>query len=584
MQDSLNVLWFMSHPGQVRNFESTLRGLADRGHHVHMAFERLEKKNLPGLHDLSDTLVRDYPGITSGESPVRGRSDWSLVGSRLRASLDYMRYFNAEYADAPKLRERAERWAPADVSRRYSELAGPGRAAMRKAVRLAERSTPLSERVVAYIRDRAPDVVLVTPLLEPGSPQVEFLRAANGLGIPTGFCVASWDNLTNKGLIHELPDAMMVWNDFQRDEAIELHQVPEDRVVVTGAVPYDHWFGWTPSRGREEFAAAAGLDPTRPFVLYVGSSGFIAPDEAGYIVEWLRELKREGLGDVQVIVRPHPVNPLHGDTPSQLELARLDNVHLYPPEGANPTNDESRRDYFDSMYYSSAVAGVNTTAFLEAAIVGRPVFTVLAEHYDQTQRGVLHFQHLLTAGGGLLYAADTYAQHASELGEALAAPHPEGCVSERSQRFTAAFIRPYGLDEPATPRMLSAIEEIAARDKQPSSVVSKNPTGRALSRAALREVTKERERRRREKESRAVAAAKRTKAGKAGAADADLAKGAKPPKAVKGEKAAKAKAPKADRGLEPREKRPKPRHGNGADAPQRAQQPASKGDAAEAGR
>jgi hypothetical protein len=571
MQDSLNVLWFMSHPGQVRNFESTLRGLANRGHRVHMAFERLEKKNLPGLHDLSDALVRDYPAITNGESPVRPRSDWSLVGSRLRSSLDYMRYFNPEYADAPKLRERAARWAPADVSRRYSELAAPGRAAMRKAVQLAERSTPLSDTVVDYIRERDPDVVLVTPLLEPGSPQVEFLRSANGLGIPTGFCVASWDNLTNKGLIHELPDAMMVWNDFQRKEAVELHKVPEDRVVVTGAVPYDHWFGWTPSRGRDEFSAATGLDPSRPFVLYVGSSGFIAPDEAGYIVQWIRDLEREGLQDVQVLARPHPVNPLHGDTPSQLELTRLANVHLYPPEGANPTNDDARRDYFDSMYYCSAVAGVNTTAFLEAAIIGRPVFTVLAERHDETQRGVLHFQHLLTAGGGLLYVADTYAQHASDLGEALAAPHPEGCISERSQRFTAAFIRPYGLDEPATPRMLAAIEEIGRREKQPMSVVSKNPTGRALSRAALREVTKERDRRRRDKV--ASAAPKPAKKTKADRAAAGLAKGPKPLKGPKGDKRAKTKGLRADP-----DSAPHPQPTNGADAPQ-TERRASHGDA-----
>ena len=163
----------------------------------------------------------------------------------------------------------------------------------------------------------------MTPLLEPGTIQTEYVREANRRGIPTCLLVHSWDNLTNKGLIHEPLDAVAVWNEMQREEAVELHHVPEDRVVVTGATPYDHWFGWKPSRSREEFSSRVGLDPSRPCVLYVGSSGFIAPDEAGFIVDWYREIRQRGLEDVQVLVRAHPVNPLKGPAPSQAELARL---------------------------------------------------------------------------------------------------------------------------------------------------------------------------------------------------------------------------------------------------------------------
>jgi hypothetical protein len=492
----VKVLFLMSHAGQARNFESTVRGLAGRGHHVHMAFDRMEKKNLPGLRDLADTLVAEYPNVTSGAAVQPAKEECSIVSGRLRASLDYMRYLGPEFRDAPKLRRRAERFAPPQVEELVGSLPRPGRAVVRRAMLSAERATPISETVRSFVSEQNPDVVLVTPMLEPGTYQTEFVRAANDLGIPTCLCVASWDNLTTKGLIHELPDVVTVWNEDQRNEAVALHHVPEDRVIVTGAVPYDHWYEWSPSRTREEFAAATGLDPSRPFVLYVGSSGFIAPDEAAYVVEWIRELERQGLTDVQVLVRPHPVNPMRGDKPSQLELATLPRVVLYPPAGANPTNEQARKDYFDSLYYSSAVAGVNTTAFLEAAIVGRPVFTVLADRYAETQRGVLHFQHLLTAGGGLLQAAETYEEHAADLRLALDAPHPEGCVSERSRRFTEAFIRPYGLDEPSTPRMLTAIEELGQIEKQPGGVVSRNPFGRAFSRIARRRLRKEQGRRR----------------------------------------------------------------------------------------
>ena len=87
--------------------------------------------------------------------------------------------------------------------------------------------------------------------------------------------------------------------------------------------------------------------------------------------------------------------------------------------------------------------------------------TLLSPRYEETQSGTLHFQHLLTAGGGLLHVTRTYEEHAAQLAEALASPHPEAHPDSRSLRFTEAFIRPFGLDQPATPRVLAAVEALA---------------------------------------------------------------------------------------------------------------------------
>ena len=57
----------------------------------------------------------------------------------------------------------------------------------------------------AYIEAQGPDVVLVTPLIALGSAQIDYLRAARSLGIPTALCVWSWDHLSSKALIRELP-------------------------------------------------------------------------------------------------------------------------------------------------------------------------------------------------------------------------------------------------------------------------------------------------------------------------------------------------------------------------------------------
>ena len=69
--------------------------------------------------------------------------------------------------------------------------------------------------------------MLVTPLVELGSQQVDYVKSARRLGVRSALSVASWDNLTSKGLIRVLPDHVIVWNDAQRAEAAALHHVPD---------------------------------------------------------------------------------------------------------------------------------------------------------------------------------------------------------------------------------------------------------------------------------------------------------------------------------------------------------------------
>ena len=111
------------------------------------------------------------------------------------------------------------------------------------------------------------------------------------------------------------------------------------------------------------------------------------------------------------------------------------------------------------MYHSAAVVGVNTSAFIEAAVVGAPVHTVLLPHISKdNQEGTLHFHHLLEVGGGLLRTARSFDEHVTLLADSCEArirPDP------KAERFVAGFVRPYGRGEAATPRFVAAVEEAA---------------------------------------------------------------------------------------------------------------------------
>jgi len=325
-------------------------------------------------------------------------------------------------------------------------------------LRRLERGIPVSPDLRRYIRDRSPDVVIITPLVELGSPQMDHLMAAKSLGARTALGVASWDHLSSKALIRNLPDVILVWNEIQKQEAIGMHGIAANRVVVTGAHCYDQWFGRAPSRSRESFCSRVGLRTDRPFIVYLCSSLFRnTASEPAFVERWVEKIRTSSdprLKDIGILIRPHPARP---DEWKQLDLSGFKNIAFW---GEHPVDEEAKNDYFDSMYYSAAVVGLNTSAFLEAAVVGKPVHTVLDQEISRdNQEGTIHFHYLLDVNGGLLRVARTLDEHVQLLAESLA---PEGGGDTKARLFVEGFIRPFGVSVAATPRFADAIETLAA--------------------------------------------------------------------------------------------------------------------------
>ena len=458
----MKILFIMRHSGFVRNFEPALRILCERGHRVHVGFVITKDRHwMADSVNLAALLASEYPNFSSGMVPTR-EDAWGTMGSDLRASIDYLRYLTPFYKDAPKLRERAAKFAlesVVSVTRRGPFGTRAGRSVVSAACRLAERCIPVSEEIRAVLDEQRPDVLLCSPLIEAGTPQMEYVRAARDRGIRVVLCVGSWDNLTNKGLIHGPLDLVTVWNDAMKREAVELHGMAPERVVVTGAQVFDHWFVWQPSTSREDFCARVGLDPNEPYVLYVCSSRFIAPDEVSFVRRWIQELRGAALPRLRhagILIRPHPQNE---DQWRRFDATEFMNVAVYPRAGAMPVDDRSKADYFDSMYHCAAVVGINTTAEIESAIIGRQVFTLLAPEFRDTQEGTIHFHYLRHEGGGLVQAASNFADHLARLELALRGNTDE----ERCRRFVEAFVRPHGIDVPAAPKLVEAIEAVPMR-------------------------------------------------------------------------------------------------------------------------
>jgi hypothetical protein len=394
-----------------------------------------------------------------GEFPPR-RDRWMPLARAVRGTIDFVRYFHPRFADAPALRHRMYRKVLPPLLRPLDRIHSMSERSLARLIRFLqawERAIPISTVVHEYLQARRPDAVIVSPLIDAASDQMDVARAAQAAGIPLVAAISSWDNLTNKGHMRLVPDMVTVWNEHQKKEAVDYHGVPADRVAVTGAQLFDRWFGRAPSQSRESFCEMVGLPDTRPFVLYTGSSVFIARSEVEvpFVRRWLEGLRKSSdsmLRDAAVLVRPHPFN---ADAWVNADFSDLGPVAIWPRQRYTPAEESARISFFDSLSYGAAIVGINTSAMIEGAILRRPVLSLLTPEFAGTQEGTLHFHYLLPENGGFLRVAHSLAEHETQLAEVLRNPT---LVREQTERFVAAFLRPHGLEVACTPLLASAIE------------------------------------------------------------------------------------------------------------------------------
>ena len=450
----MKIFFLMKKSGYLRNYASLVRLLAARGHQVQLGFLKID-----GIFPRTaiDKEVKDNPGVSYIIPPKRIWL-WKKPAEFIRILQTYLRFLDPHYSNAYKLRARAAAMLPRPVSWLVKAIVGHNRKRIWAAVkflRMIEHSIPLDPYIVKYFNSNRPDILLVTPLIDLRVSQLDWLKCARALGIKTGLCVASWDNLSNKSLIQIEPDAVFVWNEIQRQEAVEYHHIPLTKIIITGAQCYDRLFARRPSTSAEEFRKKVGLPGKGLFLLYLCSSGFIAPQEVDFVTQWINRLRESadpGLNKIGVLVRPHPQN---ADQWHDVDFSDHDNVALYPRRGANPIHGSSLNDFFDSIYHSSATIGINTSPMIESGILNKPVLTVLTPQFRDTQNGTIHFHHLVD--GGLLNVSHNLDEHLEQLNRVLA---DRVFYQARIKDFIQSFVRPHGLDTECTPIFADAIENL----------------------------------------------------------------------------------------------------------------------------
>jgi len=226
--------------------------------------------------------------------------------------------------------------------------------------------------------------------------------------------------------------------------------------VVTGAYGYEQWMSWKPSMSRAAFCTGCGFDQAAPVLVYVCSVlSRPAPPEAPFILAWIRALRGSGIPTLRqagILIRPHPERLVEWD---HVSFADLGPVAL---RGRNPIDPDAKGEYFNTLHFATAVVGIVTSAFVEAAVVGCPSLAIEQPEFREHQDGAPHYHYLRDPVTGLLLTATDLEAHVIQLATVVEG-NPEAL--RRTAAFVDRFVRPPVGQASASAAFVSSIEGLA---------------------------------------------------------------------------------------------------------------------------
>ncbi|MCU0271048.1 MAG: hypothetical protein MUF83_20725 [Acidimicrobiales bacterium] len=247
----------------------------------------------------------------------------------------------------------------------------------RRAWRLLEafdRSPEATDRLAAL----QPSVVVSTNpfwAIEPG-----VVASGRRLGIPSVAFVPSWDNITTKSRMLFDHDGYVVWSEQARSELLRYYPHAATKPIrVVGAPQFDAFLDPIVERSRAEFWPALGLDPSRPVVVYaLGSPNFLAEHYGAQ--DFAVRVARGELGDVQVLIRPHPIHDsddlerLFGGFGPDVVVQRTGEPGKAVADRAQSGDDIV--EWVNTFRHADVVVNLASTVTIDAAIFDRPVVSL----------------------------------------------------------------------------------------------------------------------------------------------------------------------------------------------------------------
>ena len=321
------------------------------------------------------------------------------------------------------------------------------------------------------LRKNPPSVLLTTGPFQFEQPAI--VANAKNLGIKTLALIPSWDNISTKNRMVLKCDGYIAWSNQTKSELHEYYPFTRNRpVYVVGAPQFDVFFQERFRQSREEFCATQGVRPEVPIILYaIGSPNFLSGERYGAL-RLAERIDRGDLGDVQMIVRPHPIH----DNEEMVELFRPFAPRIVVQKTATAGTSLTARsqdqgqiaEWVNSFRHADVVVNLSSTVTVDAAIFDRPIVNL---DYDpapgsrdqelvkEINHRWTHFKPVAESGGVWLVNNDHELAHAVM----TYLSHPEKHRTER--RWIVNYVCGYA-DGRCGERMAEAVIDFAKNQRE----------------------------------------------------------------------------------------------------------------------
>lgn len=269
---------------------------------------------------------------------------------------------------------------------------------------------PRSEESENRFAAKRPTAMLLTGPFQFEQPAIH--SAARKAGIPTIAYIPSWDNVTTKNRMVFGYDAYIVWNEKVKQELLDFY--PDSRrkpIYVVGPPQFDVFYQDRFYESREDFCADENLDPKLPIIVYaVGSPNFLKEHHGA--VHMAERVSGGHLGEVQLLVRPHPIH----DNAEMRDMFDRFGPRVRLQESRNAGKDLTLRTqdvaqitkWVNTFRHADVVVNLSSTVTIDAAIFDKPIvnldFDPQPGQHDQrlvkdVNHSWPHFKPIAESGG-----------------------------------------------------------------------------------------------------------------------------------------------------------------------------------------